>query len=189
MPDSATLLPDPSARLEDAFRAVQMERMRGLPFLNPAVRVEAVAFAPWKGHWLGVMLTPWSMNLILAPRDPAAWRQLPLGAKRRYTFPAGEFDFISAEAEAIGDYMTCSLFSPVLEFVDHETARQTAALAREALLDAANAEPAPGEIAAPGPQGGGAPVEASRVLSEIEAKLAQRVSRRDLLHGRLSRSE
>ena len=48
------------------------------------------AFAPWKGYWLGVMLTPWFMNLMLAPRDPARWRPLPPGAKRRYAFPAGE---------------------------------------------------------------------------------------------------
>jgi len=189
MPEVVPLLPDPSARLEEGFRAVHKEKMRGLPFLNPAIRVEAIGFAPWKSHWLGVMLTPWSMNLVLTPRDPTAWRRLPLGEKRRYTFPAGDFDFISAEAEAIGDYMACSLFSPVLEFADHETARQTAALAREALFDEANAEAAAGQMGTARPQAGAAPVEASSVLTDLEARLAQRVSRRDLLHGRLGGSD
>jgi len=189
MLDVAALLPDPSARLEEAFRAVQKEKMGGLPFLNPVIRVEAIAFAPWKGYWLGVMLTPWSMNLVLTPREPGAWRRLPLGEKRRYTFPAGDFDFISAEADAIGDYMACSLFSPVLEFADHETARRTATLAREALLDGANAEAVAGKMGAAGPQAYAAPVEASRVLTDLEARLAQRVSRRDLLHGRLAGSD
>ena len=43
VPDPA--LPDPSARLTDAFRAVA-QRMRGLAFVNPALDVEAVGFAP-----------------------------------------------------------------------------------------------------------------------------------------------
>ena len=45
--------------------------MQGLGFVNPALRVEAVAFEPWDGHWLGVMVTPWSINLLLLPHDPA----------------------------------------------------------------------------------------------------------------------
>jgi [NiFe] hydrogenase assembly HybE family chaperone len=187
MSDAVTLLPDPSTRLEEAFRVVHAQRMLGLPFLNPAISVEAIAFAPWKGCWLGVMLTPWSMNLLLTPRDSTAWRPLPLGAKRRYTFPAGDFDFISAEAEAIGDYMTCSLFSPVLEFADHETARRTAVLAREALLDPENAEC--GSSTAPGLRSDAASAATLGVFSDLEAKLTQQVSRRDLLHGRLARSD
>lgn len=139
----AGFLADPSGRLEAAYRAVHDGRMRGLPFVNAALRVEAVAFAPWKAYWLGVMVTPWSMNLMLLPGDTQAWRTLPVGGKRRYRFPAGEFDFVAGQAEGIGEYLACSLFSPVLEFADHATARQTAALAREAIFDPAHADEPP----------------------------------------------
>lgn len=176
MTDAAPPLPDPSTCLESVFGAVYAERMAGLAFVNPAVRVEAVAFAPWKGYWLGVMLTPWSMNLLLAPREGDAWRPLPPGEKLRFSFPAGSFDFISAHTDGIGEYLVCSLFSPLLEFADHETARQTAALARAALFDAANAE-VPEE-----PIGGNL---SPRPLAELQARLDTPVSRRDLLHGRL----
>jgi [NiFe] hydrogenase assembly HybE family chaperone len=172
---STPMLPDPSARLEAAFRDIET-RMLGLPFINAALRVEAVAFAPWKGYWLGVMVTPWSMNLALLARDPAAWRSLTPGEKRRYVFPAGNYDFVSAHDPAIGEYFVCSLFSPVLEFADHATARETATLARAALFDAAHAEaletPARTNAAEPGP------------LAEIAAKFDAPVSRRDLFHGR-----
>lgn len=184
MTDAPPALPDPSARLETTFRAVYAERMLGLAFVNPAIRVEALAFAPWKGYWLGVMLTPWAMNLLLAPRDPAAWRKLPVGEKRRYTFPAGSFDFVSAYTDTIGEYLVCSLYSPVLEFADHDTARQTAQLAREALFDAANAEPPERPV-------GGLTPEALRQrttpgpLAELESSLGTAISRRDLLHGRM----
>jgi [NiFe] hydrogenase assembly HybE family chaperone len=173
---SGTALPDPSPRLEAAFRAIET-RMRDLPFVNPRVRIEAVGFAPWKGYWLGVMVTPWSMNLVLVARDPRAWRSLAPGEKRRYVFPAGNYDFVSARDPAIGEYFMCSLFSPVLDFADHATAAETARAARAALLDATHAEVPEGEHAAARPAD-------PRPLAEIGARLHAPVSRRDLFHGR-----
>src|ERR1019366_1956717 len=105
---AAGLLPDPSPRLVNAFRAVAT-RMDGLSFVNPALAVEAVGFAPWQGHWLGVMLTPWFMNLTLAPRDLSVWHSLKQGGKRRYRFPAGDYDFIGAQDDPAGEYQLCSL--------------------------------------------------------------------------------
>ena len=40
--------------------------MQGLAIVNPALEVEAVGFAPWQDHWLGVMVTPWFMSEWLA---------------------------------------------------------------------------------------------------------------------------
>jgi len=179
------LLPDPSPRLEAAFGRVLDEKMRGLAFVNPALSVEAIGFAPWRHYWLGVMLTPWAMNLLLAPREVERWRSLPPGEKRRYVFPAGEFDFISARDDALGEFLICSLYSPVLQFADHATARETARLAREALFDASNANVGHDkespirteqlQPAAPGP------------LAQLEAQLHAPLSRRDLLHGQFGR--
>ena len=189
MSDAPSCLPDPSARLEAAFRAVYAERMQGLAFVNPAVGVEAIGFAAWKHYWLGVMLTPWSMNLLLAPREPRAWRPLPPGEKRRYTFPAGAFDFIAAREDTIGEYLICSLFSPLLEFADHATARQTALLAREALFDSSNAEAAELPVAdSPSSSANTVPPAAPALLAQLEASLAVPLSRRELVHGRLSGS-
>jgi [NiFe] hydrogenase assembly HybE family chaperone len=173
MTDTVSLQPDPSAQLENAFRTVHAERMQGLAFVNPALRVEAVAFEPWRGYWLGVMLTPWSMNLMLTPRDSAAWRPLRVGDKRRYLFPAGE-------------YLICSLFSPVLEFADHETARETARLAREALFDTANAERADTTAGTAIAGTSNAAATASGPLAQLSAGLETPITRRELLHGRLS---
>jgi len=185
MTDALSCVPDPSPRLEAAFGAVHADRMQGLAFVNAAVAVEAVGFAPWKHYWLGVMLTPWSMNLLLAPRDTSAWRSLPPGEKRRYTFPAGTFDFIGAREDAIGEYLICSLFSPVLEFADHATARQTALLAREALFDSTNAEAAELPLGSTASANGGSS-DAPEPLARLEASLVTPISRRDLLHARFS---
>jgi [NiFe] hydrogenase assembly HybE family chaperone len=168
--------PDPSPALVAASRAVA-SRMEGLAFVNPALAVEAVGFAAWNGHWLGVVVTPWSMNLVLAPRDRAAWPDVAQGAKLRLRFPAGDYDFVGARDDVAGETLVCSLFSPVLEFDDQATARLVAELAREALFDAANADAADGSNAPDAP-------EIRRPIAAVERTLAAPLSRRDLLRGR-----
>ena len=176
------LLPDPSERLNAAYRVIA-RRMEGLNFVNPAIDVEAVAFAPWESHWLGIMVTPWCINLMLLPRDPEGWTSLPQGKKLRYQFPAGEYDFISSRDETVGEYQMCSLISPLLEIPDHATARNVAELARAAILDPANAEapeaPAEtaGDPAAPGP------------IAHMTEQAKAPMSKRDFLRGRFLRGE
>ena len=174
-------LPDPSERLTAAFRAAAA-RMQGLDVVNPALAVEAVGFAPWDEHWLGVMLTPWFMNLTLLPRNPRAWQPLATGAKRRYTFPAGEYEFVGANDAAVGAYQVCSLFSPMHEFADQETARLVATLAREALFDAANAAVA--EMPAAGLSPAADPPAAPGPLAQLEQRLDAPLSKRNFLRGR-----
>jgi [NiFe] hydrogenase assembly HybE family chaperone len=176
------LLPDPSPRLNAAFRAIA-RRMDGLNFVNPAIDVEAVAFAPWESHWLGAMVTPWCINLMLLPRDPSGWTSLPQGRKRRYAFPAGEYEFISSRDDAVGEYQMCSLISPVLELPDHATARQVAEMARAALLDPANA---------PVPEGPNATEDAGLrpgPIAQIKEQATAPMSKRDFLRGRFLRGE
>jgi [NiFe] hydrogenase assembly HybE family chaperone len=172
-------LPDPSARLTDAYRVIA-GRMDGLNFVNPAIEVEAIAFEPWEAHWLGVMVTPWFINLMLLPREVSAWTSMPQGKTRRYRFPAGDYDFISSHDEAVGEYQMCSLISPVLDIADHATAREVAQLARAALLDPANA-PVPDipkdDAEAPGP------------LANIKAQAETPMSKREFLRGRFLRAE
>jgi [NiFe] hydrogenase assembly HybE family chaperone len=175
MTDAAPL-PDPSAALETVFRAVA-ERMAGLPIVNPALGVEAVGFAPWDAHWLGVMVTPWFMNLVLAPRQPACWRPLAPGAKQTWRFPAGDYEFIGAQEPGVGEFQICSLFSPVLEFEDAPTARFVAEHARAALLDAANLElQPPTRVPVDEPR----PGPLARAGQQLEAPM----SRREVLAGR-----
>jgi [NiFe] hydrogenase assembly HybE family chaperone len=132
--------PSPPERLAAAFRAIHATRMRGLPFVNERLSVEAVGFRRWNGRWLGVLITPWFMNLVLLPLDApgARWQSLRQGAAAAYEFPAGVFEFIGGHEDAIGEFQSCSLFSPVFEFADQATARATAEAALAALFDAQN---------------------------------------------------
>ncbi|KAB2865210.1 MAG: [NiFe]-hydrogenase assembly chaperone HybE, partial [Bauldia sp.] len=110
---------DPAAalarRLEAVFRRIERERMADVPILNPALKVEVVGMRPWAGDWLCVLVTPWSMNLMLLPGDSGegGWRAQAVGSSTRLAFPAGGFDFIVGAEPGIGCFAMCSLFSPM----------------------------------------------------------------------------
>lgn len=116
----------PAARVEAAFNAVAAGTMRDMPLNNPALCVEAVGFRSWEGHWLGALITPWAINLMLLPADS---RQAPgVGgfAARRFGFPSGEYEFNAGWLDRLGAYRSCSLFSPPAEFPDQDSARAVA---------------------------------------------------------------
>jgi [NiFe] hydrogenase assembly HybE family chaperone len=171
-----------SARVEQAYAHIEATRMQDVPFLNPALRVEAVGFRVWEGRYLGVLITPWFMNLMLLPQEPAAWRHVRYGDSIAYSLPAGVFEFISALDPQLSDYQSCSLFSPVFEFGDQDGARATAIASLEALFASetrAGAE-GPGTSLAPlVDMESGAPLSTARLPT---AKAP--VSKRDFLRGR-----
>jgi [NiFe] hydrogenase assembly HybE family chaperone len=138
MPERA-IVEDPSPRVVAAYRAAEA-RMAGVPILNPRLAVEAVGFRRWSGHWLGALVTPWCINVVLLPDDPQAWKPPPPGDKRLLAFPAGPYEFISGRDALLGEHQSLSLFSPVLEFEDQNAARIAALAALDALFDEAHFE-------------------------------------------------
>ena len=103
--------------------------------LHPRVHVQAVGFHKWKYFWLGIIVTPWCMNVILAKGQPSKWKSIPEGRRLHYPFPAGMYDFISVKDRILGEYQMCSLMSPLEEVVsDHEMAVEIAKAALEELM-------------------------------------------------------
>lgn len=108
--------------LEQHYRAVLSERMREMPFVNPALEVEAIGFRDFQGHQLGVLLTPWFMNLVLLPGS-GDWDDYAPGTACRWSLPEGSYDFNVCRDAELGVYMTAVLFRTVADFPDQETAR------------------------------------------------------------------
>ena len=184
---------DPGPQVAAAFRVVHETRMHDVPILNPAISVEAVGFAPWDAHWLGCLVTPWFMNLMLLPREAERWVRLRPGEKHTYVFPAGAFEFVAGREEAIGEYQVCSLFSPMFEFGDHATARQTAEACLRALFDSGNVAHADVLLLAKSETLAEAVRDAAAreaaepppgPLVELEARLETPMSKRDFLRGK-----
>jgi [NiFe] hydrogenase assembly HybE family chaperone len=181
--------------LEAHFSRVERESMHGLPLLNPVLQVQAVGFQVWQGYCLGVLITPWFMNLMLLPKEGDDWQESRVGDKRLYQFPSGPYEFILGEDLAIGRYQMCSLFSPMFEFADQESAVATAEAVMQALMDEENRDEISTHEAEIQRRWNGEedevqdPDAAEQDESEtpgLSARMEQPLSRRDLIRGRLS---
>jgi [NiFe] hydrogenase assembly HybE family chaperone len=113
-------------KLESVFSEIAHTRMADVPILNPALRVEIIGFREWEGRWVGVLVTPWMINLVLMPGQDAPLIPLALDEKKLWDFPSGAYEFMGLNEPAIGTCHICPLISPVMEFATHEEALSVA---------------------------------------------------------------
>jgi [NiFe] hydrogenase assembly HybE family chaperone len=138
------------AQLEQVFAHIGAARMQGVPVLNAALRVQAVGFEVLDSEQppmlLGILVTPWFMNLLRLPlaSDSAAVAPQP-GSKRGHVCGGQLFEFIAGQEEALGSFEACSLFSPMFEFADQAgavaTATEVLKLLRTPPVEAAHSKP------------------------------------------------
>lgn len=124
---AAPLERDPAAQVEAYFRRVLVERMAGLPFLNPALHVAATSFMRLEGDWLGAVVTPWCLQLMLLPGGGTLWADIPAGERRAVALPVGAIEFIADAGEAgLPAFHYCPLIAPVGDIADMAAACQAA---------------------------------------------------------------
>ncbi len=147
-------------RLVARYREAE-PRMRDLPFYNDSLSIEPVGFREWEGHRLGILITPWFINLILLPGERDDWSAVEQGDQSDWHLPSETVRFTANRSEDDEDvFLAAPVFTNVIGVPDHEAAKNIAAQVLQSLL----AKPG-SEEAAPG----------------------HAVSRRDLFRGRLKK--
>lgn len=126
--------------LEDRYNEILETRMRDIPIINPEIKVQAVGFELWNDCCVGVLITPWFMNLMLVSCEGSNWNELQVGSIQAQQFPSGNYDFVVGHEEGIGFYQSCSLFSPMFEFKTHRDAVLVAIETMEVLMHDAHRE-------------------------------------------------
>lgn len=106
------------------FTEILNSRMRDLPMVNHALHVQAVDFRPWDGGFLGILVAPWFMNLVLLPGPDRP--TLAPTAKEVIAFPSGDYEFLHNTRDLTGPYLACSLFSPMADFTSQLQAVEVA---------------------------------------------------------------
>jgi [NiFe] hydrogenase assembly HybE family chaperone len=134
---------NPTEAVEQTFFRIQQERMVDVPILNLALSVEAIDFQRWQGHWLGMVVTPWCMSLLLLPGSTENWIATGENKRRFVKFPAGDFAFLGSDEVELGEFQSCSLFSPMDKFANQFEASMTARASLIGLLAAPQPAPAP----------------------------------------------
>ncbi len=147
------------------FCEIGETQMRGLPLYNDRIEVEAVNFTPFGDDWIGVLITPWFMNVVLLPRDTIAMDMNIMGKQATVRLPAGEMAFMWGGDEVTGMFKALSLHSPMNIFVVQAQAR---AEAQQRLV----------KLLTP-------PAEDAE--SKVREAAGRRMSRRELLRGRAER--
>ena len=155
-------MPYSPAQLEAIFREILHTRMQGLPIINTQLDVQAIDFQAWEDYYLGMMITPWFMNLLWIADTAETFVS---GNTRLLSLPSGEYALNANHAAAVGTFYSASLFSPVLQFADHTTAVLTAQHIMLAIMDAGTQQ-------------------AHNTATTLPAKPA--VSRRDFLRGKFA---
>ncbi len=151
------------------FERIAATRMQGVPMLHEALRVVAVGFEadPAGDGAVGVLVTPWFMNLVWLPLQESA-EPLAVRASRMRAVGNERFEFLGAHEEGFGSFEACSLFSPMFQFEDQAAALATAEEVLRQLRrapEAPAAEPVPARRAwllARGTRGTNGGAEASR---------------------------
>ncbi|EHM47558.1 hydrogenase-2 assembly chaperone [Yokenella regensburgei] len=115
------LVGDPSPRLEAAFQAVAQQEMCGLPFFRAHIPVRACGFQLFEQQWIGGMLTPWMLSLLVLPGPGEVWQSRTVGDKLALRLPCGDVRFTVGEMAGCGQYLASSLMSPL---ENHLTAQQ-----------------------------------------------------------------
>lgn len=100
-------------KLHTVFSDIAATSMAGLPICNPALRVEVVGGRVWEGRYVAVLITPWTINLMLLP-DSESLEPLPPDVKHTWKFPSGDYDFMGLNETALGVSHSCPLVSPAL---------------------------------------------------------------------------
>ncbi len=189
-------------KLEITFRNIQTTRMEGIPVINNNLNVEATNFQEWNDHLLGILITPWFMNLMLIPNGDTDSTP-KTGTIHQHVFPSGSYDFVAGFEEEIGHYLSCSLFSPMFEFENQEAAELTANEALKAIMNEENINNASqnpaqeiekiwnGEIPPPEKTHNfdGSKIEKPTPQRKLSERLKEPTSRRGFLQGKAFREE
>jgi [NiFe] hydrogenase assembly HybE family chaperone len=121
-------------KLEATFTDIANTRMAGLPICNEALHVQAVGFREWNDHWVGVLITPWTISLVLMPGEKGPLKVLGPDEKIKWAFPSGSYEFFGLNETELGTCQICSLISPVIDIESQEVAVQVAGEVMEALF-------------------------------------------------------
>lgn len=138
--------------LESRFAEIA-ETMADLPLYNAALTVEAWGFrAHDTDSLIGVLITPWFMNLVLLPELPEPIDPNRYGEAAKLALPGGERIFLYGGDEATGAFRAASLHSPMDVFVDQAQARAEARLRLAEALTPPRQDPTEGADASPQPR-------------------------------------
>ncbi|MEQ4922692.1 hydrogenase-2 assembly chaperone [Proteus hauseri] len=116
----------PIEQLEAFFCEVAEKEMKNLPFFREGVPVKAGSFSLFEKQWIGTVLTPWMLELVVLPGPSQEWPRRKVGERIALELPCGQVKFVVGELAGGIQYLACSLMSPLDRHLKGEQAVELA---------------------------------------------------------------
>lgn len=95
--------------------------------INPQLSVEVPGFVRCQGDWLGAVIAPWAIHLILINGGGSLWGDIPKGQRRYLDLPGGSLAFVADGDPEIAAWQYATLLDAIGEVADMPAARLIAA--------------------------------------------------------------
>lgn len=103
---------NPADLLVEQYQQIAQDEMATLPFYRAEMPI-VVEMQQYEGQWLGTVLTPWMLSVVILPGPDQVWSLRKLGERIALSLPRGDMTFMVGELPKTGQQLSCSLMSPI----------------------------------------------------------------------------
>jgi len=82
--------------------------MQDLPFFHHNIECFCPKFVLFEGQWVGSVLTPWMISVVILPGPQQTWEPRELGDKITVQLPYKALTFTVSGVETVPQYLSCS---------------------------------------------------------------------------------
>ncbi len=103
---------NPAPLLVAQYERIAREEMQALPFYHATMPIvaECVLF---EGQWLGCVLTPWMLSVVVLPGPDQLWPVRSNSDRLALQLHCGNLTFMVGALPETGQLLACSLMSPI----------------------------------------------------------------------------
>jgi [NiFe] hydrogenase assembly HybE family chaperone len=115
---------NPSSLIQTVFEDIHQTTMKSMPFCKSNISVKVSELQQIDGQWVGAILTPWMLSLLIFPSHNNHWIKREITSKVGISLANGDYTFVVGEHEQLGQYLSCSLLSPIEGINDDQQGAQ-----------------------------------------------------------------
>lgn len=103
---------NPAPRLVAQYERIAQQEMQALPFYHATMPIVAECTL-FEGQWLGSVLTPWMLSVVVLPGPDQLWPLRSSSDRLALQLPCGNLTFMVGVLPETGQLLACSLMSPI----------------------------------------------------------------------------